>query len=178
MECVWRWTENTKDMLVDGSKVEESNSEEFTGADDIIAEIIDKEVKEPGIVEEKILNPEILERLLPDELLENPSQEIETDQAKTRNEVKERTKKPKSSRPSGKVETKGRKVSSDVVHKAEHPAKPEQIPTATALKQSILHDYADILTDTKKSLFTRLVLVFLLLLLQLAAHRTEERHLS
>merc|ERR1712107_377233 len=77
--------ENTKEMLVDGSKLEESNSEEFTGADDIIAEIIDKEVKEPGIVEEKILNPEILERLLPDELLENPSQEIETDQAKTRN---------------------------------------------------------------------------------------------
>ena len=171
-------TENTKEMLVDGSKVEESNSEEFTGADDIIAEIIDKEVKEPGIVEEKILNPEILERLLPDELLEDPSQQIETDQAKTRNEVKERTKKPKSSRPSGKVETKGRKVSSDIVHKGEHPAKPEQIQTATSLKQSILHDYADILTDTKKSLFTRLVLVFLLLLLQLAAHRTEERHLS
>ena len=124
--------ENTKEMLVDGSTEEHSNSEGMTGAEDMIVEILEKESQSPGIVENEILDPEMLERLNPDEIPEDPSPVIETDQAKTKHEAKERTKKPKSSRPSGKVETKGRKVSSDIVHKGEHPAKPEQIPTATS----------------------------------------------
>jgi len=171
--------ENTKEMLVDGSTEEHSNSEEFTGAENIIEEILEKESQSPGIVEKEILDPEMLERLIPDEILvEDSPQVIETDQAKAKNEEKERTKKPKSSRPSG---TKARRESVNVAQSEEDSAKPESVQhmgTATTFKQSILHDYADILTDARKSLIPRLVLVFLLLALQLAGHRTEERNLS
>jgi len=171
--------ENTKEMLVDGSTEEHSNSEEFTGAENIIEEILEKESQSPGIVENKILDPEMLERLIPDEILvEDSSQVIETDQATAKNEEKEGTKKPKSSRPSG---TKARRESVNVAQSEVDSAKSESVQhmgTATTFKQSILHDYADILTDARKSLIPRLVLVFLLLALQLAGHRTEERNLS
>ena len=171
--------ENTKEMLVDGSTEEHSNSEEFTGAENIIEEILEKESQSPGIVEAEILDPEMFERLNPDEIPEDSSQVIETDQAKTKNEVKERAKKPKSSRTAS---TKTQRESLDATPKEElHSAKPESVQhmaTATTYKQSILHDYADILTDTKNSLIPRLVLVFLLLALQLGGHRTEERNLS
>ena len=173
--------ENTKEMLVDGSTEENSNSEELTGAEDIIAEILEKESQSPGIVEEEILDPEMFERLSPDEIPEDLIQAIETDQAKAKNEVKEETKKPKSRRPPGIPGTNTGRESVDATPKERHSAKPESVQhmsTATAFKQSILHDYADILTDTKNSLIPRLVLVFLLLALQLGGHRTEERTLS
>ena len=174
--------ENTKEMLADGSTEELSNSKEMTGAEDIIAEILEKESQSPGIIEEEILDPEKLERLNPDEIPEEEeSQVIETDQAKVKNEAKERTKKPKSSRPPGTQDSKTRRESVDATQKELHSAKPESVQhmaTATTFKQSILHDYADILTDTKNSLIPRLVLVFLLLALQLAGHRTEDRNLS
>merc|ERR1712130_512603 len=153
----------------------------MTGVEDMIVEILEKERQSPGIVENEILDPEMLERLNPDEIPEDPSPVIETDQAKTKHEAKERTKKPKSSRPSGTPGTKTRRESVDATQKELHSAKPESVQhmaTATTFKQSILHDYADILTDTKNSLIPRLVLVFLLLALQLAGHRTEDRNLS
>merc|ERR1719507_886701 len=162
--------ENTKEMLVDGSTEEHSNSEEVTGAENMIAELLEKEGESPGIVEEEILDPEMFERLSPDEIPEDLIQAIETDQAKAKNEVKEQTTKPKSCRPSSELV--------DTTQQELHSGKSVEQQMGTEFKQSILHDYADILTDTKRSMIPRIVLVFLLLALQLAGHRTEERSLS
>ena len=164
--------ENTKEMLVDGSTEEHSNSEEFTGAENIIDEILEKESQSPGIVEEEILDPEMLEKLDPDEIPDESFEVIETDQATAKNEATEETTKPKSCRPSSELV--------DTTQQELHSGKSESVEQqmGTEFKQSILHDYADILTDTKRSMIPRIVLVFLLLALQLAGHRTEERSLS
>jgi len=162
--------ENTKEMLVDGSKEEHSNSEEFTGAENMIAELLEKEGESPGIVEEEILDPEMLEKLDPDEIPDESFEVIETDQATAKNEATEETTKPKSCRPSSELV--------DTTQQELHSGKSVEQQMGTEFKQSILHDYADILTDTKRSMIPRIVLVFLLLALQLAGHRTEERSLS